>query len=56
MHEIMILAYLAHFRPTLANWFQFCIITPAFKKVKYKFWYSKKSSQKAGSDGPLIWS
>ena len=34
----------------------FCIITQAFKKVKYKFWYSKKSSQKAGSDGPLIWS
>ena len=32
------------------------IITPAFKKVKYKFQYSKKLSQWACCDGPLTWS
>ena len=34
----------------------FCIITLAFKKVKYKFQYSKKLSQRACCDGPLTWS
>ena len=33
----------------------FCIITPAFIKVKYKFQYSKKSSQPAHSHGPSQW-